>query len=88
MFPYPMSAFAATVVITAVLGLLWFGARTIIGVIRFRQRLKADASPPLPYPHGSAPPIDGDARSARRDNEKAPNFTTMPAPKRRDGMPG
>jgi hypothetical protein len=83
MFPYDRAASAAIVWITAVLGLLWFGTRTIIGIIRFRQRIKADASPPLPYPHGSAPPIDGDARSARCDNEKAPNFTAMPAPKRR-----
>jgi hypothetical protein len=81
MFPYDRAASAATVVITAVLGLLWFGSRTIIGVIRLRQRIKADASPPLPYPHGSAPPIDGDV--SRRDNEKAPNFAAMPAPKRR-----
>jgi hypothetical protein len=76
------------IVIFAALGLLWSGARTIMGVIRLRQRIKADESPPLPYPHGSAPPIDGDARGARRDNEKAPNFAAMPAPKRRDGMPG
>jgi hypothetical protein len=56
-------------VIFAVVGLLWAGAGTIMGVIRLRQRIKADESPPLPYPHGSAPPIDGDAKGAPRDNE-------------------
>jgi hypothetical protein len=60
--------------IFAVVGLLWTGAGTIMGVIRLRQRIKADESPPLPYPHGSAPPIDGDARGAPRDNEEVPNF--------------
>jgi hypothetical protein len=71
-------------VIFAVVGLLWTGAGTIMGVIRLRQHIKADESPPLPYPHGSAPPIDGDARGAPRDNEGVPNFAAMPAPERRD----
>jgi hypothetical protein len=48
---YCAFAFPWPAVVIAVL-LLWTGAGTIIGVIRLKQRTKADESPPLPYPHG------------------------------------